>query len=162
MKNAGLLILSILMLAMWGQQASSQPRYTKTVEADFEDVFFDLQESVINSGLGVEYVGHVGKMLDRTSLAVTGSDDKSKQTYKFAKYMQFCSAKLTYKATSRDPGNLSFCPFVLYAYETTSEPGRVTVGYRNPDIGDLDAADPLSMEIHDLLKKLVDTTVADY
>jgi hypothetical protein len=162
MNKPGLIFLSILMLVIFLRPALSQPRYTKTVEAEFEDVFFDLQEAIINTGLGIEHIGHVGKMLDRTAIAVTGTDDKSEQTYKFAKYLQFCSAKLTYKATSQNPANLSFCPFVLYAYETVKDPGRVTVGYRNPDIGDLSQSDPLSIEIHGLLKQLVDTTVADY
>ena len=140
----------------------SQSRYVKTVEAEFDDVFFDLKEAVIGSGLVIEHIGHVGKMLERTASAVTGNGDKDMQTYKFAKYLQFCSATITHKATGLDPANLSICPFLLYAFETTKDPGKVSVGYRNPDFGNLSPNDPINIEVHQLLKKFVDTAIADY
>jgi hypothetical protein len=142
--------------------AHSQSRYTKSVEADFEDVFFDLQQAVIGMGLVVEHVGHVGKMLERTAATITGSTDNNLLSYKYAKYLQFCSSKLTHKATRLDPANLSMCPFILYAYETVKSPGQVIVGYRNPDFGVIKQTDPIGIEVHDLLKQLVDNTVADY
>ncbi len=142
--------------------ASSQARYTMTVEAEFDDVFFDLKEQIIGKGLVVEHIGHVGKMLERTSVAVIGSNNNHIKTYKFAKYLQFCSATLTHHASGKDAANLSICPFVLYAYETTKQPGKVTIGYRNPDFGDMDQSDPLFTKIHAFLKQLVDDIVADY
>jgi hypothetical protein len=125
---------TILLLLNFGLPAHSQERYTKTIEADFEDVFFDLKEQVIGLGLGVEHIGHIDKMLERTALAVTGSEDLGDNTYKHAKYLQFCSARLTHEAIGKDPANLSICPFVLYIYEHARTPGNVTVGYRNPDL----------------------------
>ena len=162
MNRPKLLIMFILIFGLSAQISQARSKYIKTVEADFEEVFFDLQEAVIGRGLVIEHVGHVGKMLIRTSQAVTGSTDIEKQTYNFAKYLQFCSSRLTHKATNIDPSNLSMCPFILFAYETVEHPGQVSVGYHNPDFGNLDTNDPLSVEIHSLLKLLVDNTVADH
>ena len=49
----------------------------KTVKGDFDEVFGDLQDAVINRGLVIDYVGDVGKMLERTADAAKGSDAKA-------------------------------------------------------------------------------------
>lgn len=157
------LILTTLTFAIgMVQSASAEPRYIKTVEAEFEDIWFDLKDAIINAGLVIEHVGHVGKMLERTAEVVSDPDNKSQPTYSQAKYLQFCSSKLTHQATGADPRNLSVCPFIIYAFEARQSPGKVSVGYRNPDFGDLDNTAPLKVETHQFLKKLVDSTIADY
>ena len=161
MNNIASITIAILIMMIFNQSATSQPRYVKTVEAEFEDVFFDLQQSVISKGLKIVYTGHVGKMLARTADAVNDGKEYI-PIYKYAKYFQFCSATFTHKAIEKDPANLSMCPFVLYAYESVDKPGMVKVGYRNPDFGNLDPSDPLSLEAHEFLKLFVDETIADY
>lgn len=99
----------------------------------FEDVFQDLKDAVINRGLVIDYVGHVDKMLERTSAAagsVTSSG--SKTPYLNAKYIQFCSAKLTHSSVSANPFNLSICPYVVFVFEAKSDPGKIIIGYRRP------------------------------
>ena len=140
----------------------SQTRYTQKIEGEFEDVFFDLQDAIINLGLVVERTGDIGAMLKRTSKAVAGTDGENSPTYSNAKYLLFCSAQLTTKATAADPKNLSICPFIVYAYETKLNPGQTTIGYRNPDLGDLAKSDPLYVEIHDFLRQLIDGTVEGF
>ncbi len=142
--------------------AFSETRYIKTVEGEFEDVFFDLQDNIINLGLVIERTGDIGQMLERTAKAVTGSEAGDNATYAHAKYLLFCSSKLTFKSTTADPRNISICPFIVYAYETRANAGKVSLGYRNPDLGTLDKKDPISVEIHEFLKALIDTTIADY
>ena len=36
------------------------------VEAAFEDVRFDLENAIVNRGLVIDYVSHIGTMLERT------------------------------------------------------------------------------------------------
>lgn len=105
--------------------------YTRS--GSFEDVFADLKDAVINRGLVIDYVGHVDKMLERTSAAagsVTASGSKS--PYLNAKYVQFCSAKLTHSSVSANPFNLSICPYVIFIFEAKTDPGKIVVGYRRP------------------------------
>ena len=142
--------------------AFAETRYIKTVEGEFEDVFFDLQDNIVNLGLVVERTGDIGQMLERTAKAVTGTDSGNSATYNHAKYLLFCSSKITFKATSADPRNLSICPFIVYAFATKKTPDKISLGYRNPDLGTLKPSDPLYIEIHAFLKKLIDTTIADY
>jgi hypothetical protein len=155
-------MIIILVLSGFSTAALADTRYIKTVEGEFEDVFFDLQDNIINLGLVVERTGDIGQMLDRTAKAVTGTEAGNSATYSYAKYLLFCSSKLTFKSTKADPRNLSICPFIVFAYETKAQPGKVSLGYRNPDLGNLDKGDPLSVEIHGFLKALIDKTIADY
>ena len=154
-------IISILSFA-YGLPALSQERYTRTVEAEFDDVFFDLKEQIIGLGLVIEHIGHIDKMLERTALVVTGSKDMGDNAYMQAKYLQFCSASLTHETIGKDPANISICPYVLYIYEHIKTPGMVVVGYRNPDFGIQNQTDPIAVKIHAFLRQIIDASVADY
>ena len=137
--------------------------YIKTVEADFEDVLADLQDSIINQGLVIDYVGNVDNMLERTAKAVSSSTSAEvKSPYLHAKYMQFCSAKLTHKAVSADPQNLSMCPFLVFTYETHANPGKVLLGYRPPTLASSEQSKAISVEVNDFLKGVIDETVSNY
>lgn len=105
-------------------------------KGSFEDVEFELKDAIVNRGLVIDYVGHVGKMLARTSDAVGSVTELgSKTPYAHAKYYQFCSAKLTHGVVSANPLNISICPYVVFLFELKSEPGVIHVGYRRPFAG---------------------------
>ncbi len=154
-----LLVVSVSSTSFFITQSNASPRYTKTVEAEFEDVMFDMKDAIVNLGLVLEHSGNISTMLERTAVAVTGAQT---ETYSNAQYILFCSAKLTHTATMADPRNISICPFIIYAYESKATPGKTTVGYRNPDLGELPKDDPLYIEIHAYLKALIDSTVDGY
>jgi uncharacterized protein (DUF302 family) len=96
------------------------------VEAAFEDVRFDLENAIVNQGLVIDYVSHIGDMLARTSGDVGGS----KQIFLQAQSMLFCSADLSRKAMEADATNIAYCPYSVFVYETPDAPGVITVGYR--------------------------------
>lgn len=105
-------------------------------KSKFEDVEFDLKDAIVNRGLVVDYEGHLGKMLSRTSAAISsGSGSGVKSPYRKAKYYHFCSAKLTHEVVSINPLNISICPYVVFIFELESEPGIIHVGYRRPFAG---------------------------
>ena len=130
-------------VAMWSGIATSgvaraQPadKMHFSKKGTFSDVFQDLKDAVINRGLVIDYTGHVDKMLERTAKSagsVTESGDKS--PYLHAKYVQFCSAKLTHESVSANPYNLAICPYIVFIFETKAEPGKIVVGYRKPQPG---------------------------
>lgn len=135
--------------------------YTKTIAAEFDVVFADLQDTIINKGLVIDYVGNVDNMLERTSGAaesVTTTGQKS--PYLHAKYLQFCSSKLTHKAVSADPQNLAICPYIFFIYETRSNPGNITVGYRPPVFGPSKRSKKIKVEVLEFLQGIVDETTA--
>ncbi len=135
--------------------------YYKTKAASFDEIFAELQDVIINEGLVIDFVGHVDNMLLRTSEAaasVTPSGQKS--PYLNAKYLQFCSANLTHKAISADPHNLAICPYVFFIYETHSNPGNVTVGFRPPLFGPSKRSGKIKAQVIEFLQGIIDKTIS--
>lgn len=141
--------------------ADDQRSYTiQYVEAEFEDVFQDLQDAILNRGLVIDYVGHVNDMLERTAaVSAEGSDIKS--PYQNAKFVQFCSSVLTHEAIRIKPQNLATCPYVLFVYQTHEKPERIAVGYRNPELGIPGPTRFVMEKVDALLKDMVTEVVAE-
>ncbi|MGI9513157.1 MAG: DUF302 domain-containing protein [Anderseniella sp.] len=129
----------------------------KTAAGNFDDVFSDLQDAVVNRGLVIDYVGDVGKMLERTADAAKGTD--TKVPYLHARYLQFCSSALTHEAVDADVHNLAMCPYVVFAYQTRARPDEVSVGYRQVTLGSSQTSQAAQSKVHDLLKAVVNEAV---
>ena len=124
-------------------------------QGEFTEVLQDLQDAIVNRGYVIDFVGHVDMMLERTSKTV-GSVTESGQTspYLSAKYLQFCSAKLTHQAVSANPFNLAVCPYVMFIFEPRSESGTVTVGYRRLAAGPSRSSQDAIAKIEALLAEI--------
>ncbi len=97
-----------------------------SVQGDYDDVRFALENAIVNRGLVIDYVSHIGEMLSRTGADVGGS----KAIFKNAESMLFCSAVLSRAAMEADPANLAYCPYAVFVYEAADTPGEIMVGYR--------------------------------
>ena len=118
----------------------------KTIESDaaFADVSSGIENAIVNRGFKVDYHGFIGDMLKRTATDV----DAGKALYKDAEFFTFCSAVVSRKVMEADIGDIAYCPYVVFAYETEEKPGEVTVGFRNlPDGGERDAVNALLSDI---------------
>ncbi|TIP10431.1 DUF302 domain-containing protein [Mesorhizobium sp.] len=115
----------------WVASAAAQEDVTTyTVSAEFTAVMGDLEDGIVNRGYVVDYRGHIGEMLKRTSVDVAGA----KPLYRNAEFIQFCSAVISRRAMEADIGNIAYCPYILFGYETEEKPGDVIVGFRRlPD-----------------------------
>jgi uncharacterized protein (DUF302 family) len=101
--------------------------------ASFDTVLFELKNAIIDRGLVVDYEGHLQKMLERTSEAAGSvTAEGIKTPYLHAKFLQFCSSKLTHEVVSKNPRNIAICPYVVFVYEVRGKPGIIHVGYRKP------------------------------
>ena len=113
-----------------------------TVESDsaFADVATGIENAIVNRGFKVDYHGYIGDMLKRTASDV----DAEKALYKDAEFFTFCSAVVSRKVMEADVGDIAYCPYVVFAYETVDKPGSVTVGFRKlPDGGARDEVNAL-------------------
>lgn len=134
-------LFAMFAIALPSHASETQTRETKGFKsvkttASFDDVFVGLQDAVVNKGYNIDYVGHMNQMLKRTSKAVGSVTEKgSASPYVNAKFMQFCSAKLTHEAISASPQNIAICPYIVFIYEEKTDPGVVIVGYRRPVAG---------------------------
>jgi hypothetical protein len=126
----GRLLVGAMLVAGVGN-AVAQDLKTYSKQGSYEDVKFELNDAIIRRGLAVDYTGHINKMLERTGADV-GS---SKQIYVNAEFFLFCSAKLSRAMVEADPGNLGYCPYVVFLYEAAAKPGEIVIGYRRPPAG---------------------------
>lgn len=108
--------------------ASAQDVRSYRKAAAFDDVRFELNNAITDKGLAIDHVGELGKMLERTGADV-GS---TKEIYKNAEFITFCSARYSRRMMEADPDNIGFCPFVIFIYEAADKPGETVVGYRRP------------------------------
>ena len=100
--------------------------------------------------------------LERTSEAAGSvTEEGAKSPYKHAKYVQFCSAKLTHEAVSASPLNIGICPYVTFVIESRAEPGKITVGYRRPIPGPSKKTKKAFAKIDALLDEISKEAVAE-
>lgn len=131
--------IAVFMLAPAAHAAGDD---VKTIESDaaFADVASGIENAIVNRGFKVDYHGFIGDMLKRTASDV----DAGKALYKDAEFFTFCSAVVSRKVMEADIGDIAYCPYVVFAYETEAKPGTVTVGFRTlPDGGERDAVNAL-------------------
>ncbi|KUJ77820.1 DUF302 domain-containing protein [Ruegeria profundi] len=113
--------------AVLASQALAEEIITTPFDGSFDDATFAVESAIVGQGLVIDYVSHVGEMLNRTGADV-GSD---KQIFAAADIFIFCSAKISREVMEADPMNIGFCPYGIFVAEDES---GVMVGYRSyPD-----------------------------
>lgn len=138
----------IVLLALFATAAAAQELKVYRKAGSFDDVKFDVSNAITNRGLVADFTGNVSAMLDRTGKDV-GS---TKQVYKRAEYVSFCSAKLSRDMIEADAANAGFCPYIVFLYETAAKPGEIVVGYRRlPSVGN-----PASIKAFTAINALLD------
>lgn len=130
-----------LMLA--AQVAVAQDAVTYTVDQSFDDVEFGLESAIVDRGLVIDAVSHVGEMLERTRADV-GSD---MVLFTQANVYNFCSATLSRKVMEADPMNIIYCPYGIFVFEMPDNPGQVTIGYRTMPEGPMKEVEALLDDI---------------
>lgn len=117
-------------LACTAQLASAQQVVTITTDASFDDVTFSVESAIVDAGLVIDFVSHVGEMLERTRMDI-GSDVV---LFTQADVYSFCSAKVSRSVMEADLMNIAFCPYGIFVAELADKPGQTLVGYRQyPD-----------------------------
>jgi uncharacterized protein (DUF302 family) len=120
---------------------------TYPFDGSFEDATFGIESAILDKGLVIDYVSHVGEMLNRTGADV-GSDVK---LFEAADVFLFCSAVLSRKMMEADPMNIAHCPYGIFVADRE---GQVVVGYRNYPEGPM-------QEVQALLDEIVQEAVGE-
>ena len=92
----------------------------------FDDAAFALESAILDRGLVIDYVSHVGEMLARTREDV-GSDV---ELYEEADVYLFCSAVTSRKVMEADADNIAHCPYGIFVREMAGG-GPVEIGFRD-------------------------------
>lgn len=120
--------------------AAAGPAVVYDYEGSFEDAVFELEGAILDRGLVVDHVSHVGEMLNRTAEDV-GAEQK---IFDRADVYLFCSAVLSRKVMEADPLNIAHCPYSVFL---TERDGTVQVGYRELPDGPMQEIEALLDEI---------------
>lgn len=115
---------ALLAVGLGAGVALAQDATTYPFDGSFDDATFAVENAIVGKGLVIDYVSHVGEMLNRTGADV-GSDVK---IFDAANVYLFCSAQLSRKVMEADPMNVAQCPYGIFV---TDRGGAVAIGYRH-------------------------------
>lgn len=140
---------NIILAATFGfaTAAAAEAPITTPYDGSFEDATFAIESTIVDKGLVIDYVSHVGEMLNRTGADV-GSDA---MIFKSADVFLFCSAVLSREVMEADPMNIAHCPYGIFVAE--GEDG-VIIGHRDYPEGAM-------QKVEDLLSEIVSEAVAN-
>ena len=141
----GAIFATMLAIPAWGDGF-----YTVDVDADFEDVVFNVEMAITNQGLVIDDISYVGQMLERTKEDVGGEKD----LFVDARIFSFCSASLSREVMEAKLRNIQFCPYNVYVYQSAEEGAPVVVGYREFN-------EPTMRSINYLLQQIVAEAAGD-
>jgi uncharacterized protein (DUF302 family) len=108
-------------------------------EDAFDDATFAVESAIVDRGLVIDYVSHVGEMLARTKEDVGGTKD----LFDAADIFLFCSAQLSRQVMEADAMNIAHCPYGVIVMD---QGGAVSIGYRDLPDG-MEAVESLLDEI---------------
>lgn len=143
---AGLMVSGSLSLA-----ARADDIRVMTLKGSFDQARQDVADAIINRGFVIDYNARIGDMLERTGQDV-GS---SRKIYNGAETVQFCSAVLSRKMMEADPGNIAYCPYVIFYYERADQPGTIHIGFRELDEDGSDQSEAAKKAVNRLLEEIV-------
>ncbi|WP_299671844.1 DUF302 domain-containing protein [uncultured Roseobacter sp.] len=110
-------------LGAGGSAAHAEAPIVVPFDGSFDDASFAVETAIVGRGLVIDYVSHVGDMLNRTGADV-GSEIK---LFDAADIFIFCSAVVSRDVMEADPMNIAHCPYGIFVAERD---GEVMVGYR--------------------------------
>lgn len=134
-------LIGMIMLSLSIGPTIAQDAVSTVFNGSFEDATFAVESAIVDKGLVIDHVSHVGDMLNRTGSDV-GSD---KVIFSNADIFIFCSAVISREVMEADPMNIVHCPYSIFVTESEDQ---VVVGHRNYPDGAM-------QKVHTLLKEIV-------
>lgn len=120
--------------------AAAQDAITYTFEGSFDDAAFAVESAIVNQGLVIDYVSHVGEMLNRTGEDVGSAE----MLFDEADIYIFCSAVVSREVMEADPMNIVHCPYGIFVAQRGDE---VMIGHRDYPDGPMQAVEDLLVSI---------------
>lgn len=134
------LLTTLAVVAAGATATNAEEAVTYDFDGSFEDAAFAVETAIVGKGLVIDYVSHVGDMLNRTGADV-GSDV---MLFEKADIYIFCSAIVSRQVMEADPMNIVHCPYGIFVAERD---GAVMIGHRDYPDGPMDAVEQLLAEI---------------
>lgn len=120
--------------------AAAESPITVPYDGSFEDATFAVESAIVDRGLVIDHVSHVGEMLNRTG----GDVGSNAMIFKAADIFIFCSAVVSREVMEADPMNIVHCPYGIFVAEGDE---GVMIGYRDYPDGPMEKVETLLSEI---------------
>ena len=120
--------------------AFAEEPFVYEFEGSFEDATFAVESAIVDQGLVIDYVSHVGEMLNRTG----GDVGSEAMIFKEADIFLFCSAVLSRQVMEADPMNITHCPYGIFVMETAD---GVMIGHKDYPDGTMQTIENLMQQI---------------
>ncbi|MEO1468169.1 MAG: DUF302 domain-containing protein [Pseudomonadota bacterium] len=135
------ILAAALCLAVSPALADSAAVVTYGVDGSFDDATFGVESAITDRGLVIDFVSHVGDMLNRTAGDVGGE-----MIFEKADIFLFCSAVVSRRVMEADPDNIAHCPYAVFVRQGAGD-GPVEIGYRRMPEGPMQEVEALLDEI---------------
>lgn len=135
--------LALISGALLAAPAFADDLILTPTDMSFEDAAFAVESAIVGRGLVIDYVSHVGEMLERTRADI-GSDVV---LFTNANIYMFCSASTSRQVMEADWTNVAYCPYGVQVLERPGE--AVAIGYVHRD------AETMA-PVNDLLEAIVE------
>lgn len=120
--------------------AAAEEAFTYDFDGSFDDATLAVENAIVDLGLVIDYVSHVGEMLNRT-----GADlGKTEQVSENADIFLFHSANISRQVREANPLNITYCPDSIFVMETAK---GVIVGHKDYPQGALQLVEDLMQQI---------------
>ena len=113
---------------------------SQAFDGAFDDATFALESAILDKGLVIDSVSHVGDMLARTGEDVGGTV----KIFDAADVYSFCSAQLSRQVMEADPMNIAHCPYRIFVADRD---GAVSIGYLSMPEGPMKVIEDFLAEI---------------
>jgi uncharacterized protein (DUF302 family) len=131
---------TIAALVLLATPAFAEAPVLMPYDGSFDDATFAVESTIVGRGLVIDFVSHVGDMLNRTAVDV-GS---AALIFDQADIFLFCSAVVSRKVMEADPLNIQHCPYGIFVTETD---GQVMIGHRDYSDGSMQIVETLLQDI---------------
>ncbi|CTQ51222.1 DUF302 domain-containing protein [Jannaschia donghaensis] len=104
--------------ALSGVAAQAQDAATVPFDGDVEDAAFAVETAIVNQGLVIDFVSHVGEMLTRTGADLGLGPSPVGEG---AQIFVFCSAAVSREVMEANPMNVAHCPYGIFVAQIDGE-----------------------------------------
>lgn len=135
-----LFLLGTAIVLATAVSSTAEEAFTYPFDGTFDDATFAVESAIVGQGLVIDFVSHVGDMLNRTGADV-GSDT---MIFKNADIFLFCSAVVSRQVMEKEPMNITHCPYGIFVMENDD---GVIVGHKDYPDGSMQAVENLMQQI---------------
>lgn len=125
------LLLSVAFLSA-ATVATAESAIFYSTDESFDDVSFSVESAILDQGLVIDNVSHVGEMLNRTGEDVGSTTP----LYDAADVYSFCSATVSRTVMEAHPMNIVYCPYGIFVAQLSGS-DSVIVGFQEYPDGEM-------------------------